>query len=59
MSRHVYFLAAVMIVFVFSTPSTGQRDRNSSPRPKLGQVAEVIISPGQLTPELDNADLRV
>jgi hypothetical protein len=59
MSRHVYFLTAVMVVFVFSTPSSGQRDRVIlPPPPKRVLPPEVIVSPGQLTPELDNTELR-
>ncbi len=60
MYRHVCFLAAVTVVFVFSTPSSGQRDRVVPSLPKRVPLpAEVIVPPGRLTPDLDNKNLRV
>ena len=53
MYRHVCLLAAVTAAFVFSTPSSGQRDRVVRLPP------EIIVPPGRLTPELDNMNLRV
>ncbi len=58
MYRHVCLLAAVAVVFVFSTPSSGQRDR-VVPSPPVKLPPEIVVPPGRLTLDLDNKNVRV